>query len=204
MRLTGRSLLSAFCFSLLALAPLAAQGTGRIIGRVVDAAQGAPIAGAQVEVVDTSIRAVSALDGRYTLQGVPAGPVSVRVRMIGFGPKTVTGILVPSGQTVAQDISMTAEAVQLAEISVSAASERGTVNRALAELRYATAIVSSVTSEQIHRRPRPGRALHHHLAQRLPDPEPRAGAQGRAARPVPGEPARGHHHVEDVHAGPAG
>jgi outer membrane receptor protein involved in Fe transport len=153
MRLTGRSLLSACFFSLLALAPLAAQGSGRIIGRVVDAAQGAPIAGAQVEVVDTSIRAVSALDGRYTLQGVPAGPVSVRVRMIGFGPKTVTGILVTSGQTAAQDISMTAEAVQLAEISVSAASERGTVNRALEEQRNATAIVSSVTSEQIQRSP---------------------------------------------------
>jgi outer membrane receptor protein involved in Fe transport len=54
---------------------------------------------------------------------------------------------------VAQDISMTAEAVQLAEISVSAASERGTVNRALEEQRNATGIVSSVTSEQIQRSP---------------------------------------------------
>jgi outer membrane receptor protein involved in Fe transport len=153
MRLPGRSLLSAFFLSLLVLAPLAAQGTGRIIGRVVDAGQGAPIAGAQVEVVDTSIRAVSALDGRYTLPGVPAGPVSVRVRMIGFGPKTVTGIVVTSGQTVAQDISMAAEAVQLAEISVSAASERGTVNRALEEQRNASNIINAVTAEQIQKSP---------------------------------------------------
>ena len=72
-----------------------AQGTGRIVGRVVDAEQGQPVAGAQVDVVGTEIHAVAAVDGRYTLDHVPAGPTSVRVRMIGFGPKTVTGVVVP-------------------------------------------------------------------------------------------------------------
>ena len=48
---------------------------------------------------------------------------------------------------------MAAEAVQLAEISVSAESERGTVNRALEEQRNATSIVSSMTGEQIQRSP---------------------------------------------------
>ena len=142
-------LLSLFAF----LPPLHAQGTGRIIGRVVEAAQGAPVAAAQVELVDQPIRGVSALDGRYTLAGVSAGTVSVRVRMIGFTPKLVTGIVVSSGQTVVQDVAMTAEAVQLAEISVSAESERGTVNRALEEQRNASGIVSAITSEQIQRSP---------------------------------------------------
>ncbi|MEO6058153.1 MAG: TonB-dependent receptor [Gemmatimonadales bacterium] len=133
--------------------PGLAQGTGRIIGRVVEAGQGAPVAGAEVEVVDTAIRAVSALDGRYTLQGVPAGPVSVRVRMIGYAPKVVTGIVVEAGRTAAQDVAMVAEAVQLAEISVSAASERGTVNRALEEQRNAPNIINTVTAEQIEKSP---------------------------------------------------
>ena len=56
--------------SLCTFTSLTAQETGRIVGRVVDAAQGAPVAGAQVEVVDAPIRAVSALDGRYTLADV--------------------------------------------------------------------------------------------------------------------------------------
>lgn len=150
---TARGSLAALLLSLGILSPVAAQGQGRIIGRVVDDAQGAPIAGAQVELIDTAIRAVSALDGRYTLQGVPAGPVSVRVRMIGFAPKVVTGIVVTSGETVAQNISMTAEAVQLAEISVSAESERGTVNRALEEQRNAPNIVNAITAEQIEKSP---------------------------------------------------
>jgi outer membrane receptor protein involved in Fe transport len=73
--------------------------------------------------------------------------------MIGFGPKVVTGILVPEGGAVAQDIALAAEVVQLAEISVSAAAERGTVNRALEEQRNAANIVSAVSSEQIARSP---------------------------------------------------
>ncbi|MDQ3138909.1 MAG: carboxypeptidase regulatory-like domain-containing protein, partial [Gemmatimonadota bacterium] len=132
---------------------LPAQGTGRIVGRVVEADKGNPIAGAQLSVVGTAISAVSALDGRYTLQGIPAGPVSVQVRMIGFGPKTVTGLVVPVDGAINQNIGLAAEAVQLAEISVSAAAERGTVNRALEEQRNAANIVSSVSSEQIARSP---------------------------------------------------
>jgi len=139
--------------ALLAVAPLAAQDPGRIVGRVVDAEQGSPVAGAQLEVVGTAITAIAALDGRYALQPLPAGPVSIRIRMIGFAPKVVTGVLVPAGGTIAQDMALTASAVQLAEISVSAEAERGTVNRALDEQRNATNIVNSVSAEQIARSP---------------------------------------------------
>jgi TonB-dependent receptor len=141
---------------LLALLPTSlavAQGTGRIVGRVVDAEQGRPVANAQVEVVGAGIRAVTAVDGRYTLEGVPAGPTSIRVRMIGFGPKTVTGIAVAAGGSAAQDVALAAEAVQLAEISVTAAAERGTVNRALEEQRNAVNIVNAVSAEQIAKSP---------------------------------------------------
>ena len=68
-----------------------AQAPGRIVGRVVDSQQGNPIAGAQVEVIGTTLTTTTALDGRYAVAGVPAGPTSVRVRMIGFAPKLVTG-----------------------------------------------------------------------------------------------------------------
>ena len=141
------------CTSGLSLDPLSAQETGRIVGRVVDAAQGNPIAGAELEALGTTVRVVSALDGRFALEKLPPGPASVRVRMLGFAPKVVTGIAVPSGATVAQNIALEAAAVQLAEISVSAAAERGTVNRALEEQRNAANIVSAVSSEQISKTP---------------------------------------------------
>ena len=52
-----------------------------------------------------------------------------------------------------QDIGLSAAAVQLAEISVEAEAERGSVNRALEQQRNATNIISSVSSEQISRTP---------------------------------------------------
>jgi hypothetical protein len=152
-RFVLRAVRSVWVLACTAVGVLSAQETGRIVGRVVDAEQGAPVAGAQIDVLEASIHAVSALDGRYRLSGVPAGTVSLRVRMIGFGPKTVTGIVVPARGTVAQDVAMVAEAVQLAEISVNAASEQGTVNRALEEQRNAVNIVNSVSAEQISRSP---------------------------------------------------
>ncbi len=133
--------------------PSAAQESGRIIGRVVEGQQGAPVAGATVELVGTQRTVVTALDGRYTLEDVAPGPASLRVRMIGFGPPVGTGVQVPAGGAVAQNIALAAEVVQLAEISVSAASEQGTVNRALEEQRNAANIVSAVSSEQIARSP---------------------------------------------------
>ncbi len=62
-------------------------------------------------------------------------------------------MLVPEGGAVAQDIALSAEVVQLAEISVSAEAERGTVNRALEEQRNAANIVNAITAEQIGKSP---------------------------------------------------
>ena len=184
----------------------AAQGTGRIVGRVVDAEQGAPDRRRAGRGGRTPRSArVSALDGRYTLSERAGGPglgpgADDRVR-----PKTVTGVVVPAGGPCSRTSRWPPRRCSSAEIAVSAEAERGTVNRALEEQRNAANIVNAVTAEQIAQeprqrrgpggaagerrdgagrqvrlRPRPGRALHHDLAQRRADPEPRAGAQGRA------------------------
>lgn len=127
--------------------------TGRIVGRVVDVDQGSPIAGAQIEIAGTELRASSAVDGRYSISGVPPGPVSLTARMIGYQPKTVTGVDVAAGGTVEQNVSLGSQVVELAEITVAAEAERGTVARALDEQRNAVDIVNSVSREQIARSP---------------------------------------------------
>ena len=130
-----------------------AQEPGRIVGRVVDAGQGAPISGAQVELVGRDVIVVSALDGRFTLTGVPAGPATVRVRMIGYAAKLVSGIAVRAGEAAAQDISLEPATVEVAEIAVTSEAERGSVSRALDEQRNAVGVVNAVSSEQIQRSP---------------------------------------------------
>jgi TonB-dependent receptor len=140
----------------LLLAPgslVAQQETGRLVGRVVEGEQGTPLAGAMVEVTGTSIKTATAVDGRFILQNVPVGAVSLSVRLIGFQPKTVTGLTIARGQTTEQNVSLSNSVVQLQELAVTAEAERGTVNAALEEQRNATALVNSVTSEQIAKSP---------------------------------------------------
>jgi len=132
---------------------LAAQESGRIVGRVVEAEQGAPLAGAQVELVGTGIRTVSALDGRYTILNVPAGTASISVRLIGFQPKTVTGLLVSTGKVTEQNVSLSNSVVQIEELAVTAQAEKGSVNQALDEQRNAVNLVNAISAEQMEKSP---------------------------------------------------
>src|SRR6187551_1838510 len=80
-------------------APEAAR-TGRIVGRILDAATGQGLSDVGVQIVGTTLGTSSAIEGRYTVVNVPAGTVTIQVRRIGYAPKTVTGILLDAGQTL--------------------------------------------------------------------------------------------------------
>lgn len=126
--------------------------SGQITGRVIDASTGQGIVDAGIQLVGTTTGTPSGLDGRYKLV-VPAGTVTIHVRRIGYGPKTVTGIVVTSGETVVQDITLTAANVQLAAVSVTATKERGTISEALNQQKNSTNVINAITSEQISRSP---------------------------------------------------
>ena len=134
---------------------VSAQTTGRLVGKVVDADKGAPIAGAAVEVVGLPAprRTVTSIDGRYQFSDLPVGEVVVRARMIGYGPKMVTGIRITAATPTVLDLTLSAETVQLEELKVNAEAERGSVSRALEQQRNATNIVNAITAEQIARSP---------------------------------------------------
>jgi TonB-dependent receptor len=136
--------------------PAAAQGeppTGKITGRIVDAATGQGIPAAGIQVVGTTIGAQSGVDGRFTIVRVPAGTVTLQVRRIGYGPKTITGLQLAPGGTVEQDVSLRTAELQLAAVTVTATKEKGTVNDALNQQKTATNVVNAVTAEQIARSP---------------------------------------------------
>jgi hypothetical protein len=102
------------------------------------------------------------VDGRFTIPRVPAGTVTLQARLIGYTPKTVTGIMLAADRTVAQDISLDQSAAILAATVVTATDERGSVSEALNTQKTAIGIVSAVTVEADLQEPRqrrgPGRA----------------------------------------------
>jgi hypothetical protein len=134
--------------------PLAAQApAGRIVGRIVDAETGRGISDAGIQVVGTTMGVTSGFDGRYAISAIPAGTVTLQVRLLGYQPKTVTGLQLGAGATLEQDISLSPATVQLEMTVVTADAERGSVNAALDAQRNATGIVNAVTSEQIQKSP---------------------------------------------------
>ena len=136
-----------------AFAGAQAPATGRIVGRILDAASGAGLTDAGVQVVGTTTGTMSGVDGRFTLANVPAGTVTLVVRRIGYAPKTVTGLYLEAGKTLQQDVSLTQASVQLTAQVVTAESERGSVNSALDTQKNSVNVVSSITSEQIAKSP---------------------------------------------------
>jgi outer membrane receptor protein involved in Fe transport len=141
-------------FGLLAAMPLAAQtGTGRVVGKVIDAERGTPISGARIVVVGTTMVTSTKVDGRFAIANVPAGAISLRTAMIGYAPKTVTDVIVTEGGVTTQDVSLSSQAVQLEELSVTAEVEQGSVNSAVDEQQQSVGIVSAISAEQMSRSP---------------------------------------------------
>lgn len=138
---------------LAAAADAAAQGAGQIVGRVVDAATGRGLTGARVAVQGAPVAANTGVDGRYTLNGVPAGSRTLTVSLLGYGTKTVTGVEVPAGGSASMDVSLSAQTLMLEGLTVSAERERGSVTRALDEQRTAVGVVNAISAEQIARSP---------------------------------------------------
>ncbi len=103
---------------------------GRIVGRVVDASNGEPVPGAQVTIEGRIITAMTDWSGRYALNAVPAGRHTVVVRSIGYAQKSVTDVVVADGAAVPLTVTLTAAAVQIAAVEVTAEMERGSVTQA--------------------------------------------------------------------------
>ncbi|MDQ3522006.1 MAG: TonB-dependent receptor, partial [Gemmatimonadota bacterium] len=130
-----------------------AGGTGTLVGRVVDAESGRGLSGARVLVQGTNLGGTAGVDGRYAINAVPVGVHTLVVSLVGYAEKTVTGLRVPTGGSTRSDVTLSAQALGLEAITVTASAERGSVNRALDEQRTATGVVNAITAEQIARSP---------------------------------------------------
>jgi hypothetical protein len=130
-----------------------AQAGGTLSGRVVDAHMGRGVPRAQLQVVEAGRGAASEVGGRYTITGLPAGNYSVRITALGYGEKTITGVTIAAEAGATLDVSLSASAVAIQGVTVSAAAERGSARRALDEQRAAPNVTSSISREEISRGP---------------------------------------------------
>src|SRR5438105_1418959 len=116
-----------------------AQQARTIRGTVTAAETGAPLARATVSVVGTPLSALTDGAGRYAMAGVPAGPLRVRARMLGYAPAD-TGVVVAESQDTVIDLQLKAQAIELEAV---VAVGYGTQRR-----RDLTGAVTSINADQ--------------------------------------------------------
>jgi hypothetical protein len=77
--------------------------TGRVEG-VIRREDGAPLAAARVTIVGTPLRTVTDSLGRFRLQSIPPGLVTIRVTRPEFRDALIEGLRLRGGQLIVQDV----------------------------------------------------------------------------------------------------
>ncbi|MEO7713060.1 MAG: carboxypeptidase regulatory-like domain-containing protein, partial [Gemmatimonadaceae bacterium] len=108
---------------LLALPSVALAQAGTVTGRITEDKSGRPIESAQVNVVGTTLGAITNTEGRYTLRGVRPGTNQVRVLRVGYA-ESKKQVEVVTGQPSTADFILSAVAVSLTPVVTTATGEQ--------------------------------------------------------------------------------
>lgn len=119
----GRSALVVIGAVLLSAPVVHAQQRGTVSGRVTALGTNEPLGDSRLLVVNSSITAISAADGRYTLRGVPSGDVEIRVLRVGYKEQK-KAVNVPSGGAATLDFEMSQAVIQLPDVVTTATGEQ--------------------------------------------------------------------------------
>ena len=126
---------------------------GRIVGRIVDESTAQPLSGVQVYLPGTELGTLTDMNGRYLIMKVPPGSHDLVAEMLGFAQKTVTGVQVDEGATVALDISIAPQAIEMEAITVSAEREQGSTAFLMDERASSVSMKDAVGAAEIRRSP---------------------------------------------------
>ncbi|MGH7719683.1 MAG: carboxypeptidase-like regulatory domain-containing protein, partial [Gemmatimonadaceae bacterium] len=112
-----------------------AHVVGVITGRVTDRTSGQPVVAAQVSVTGTTLGRITGEDGRYMIPNVPAGPVQVQARRIGYESQTQS-VTVADGATATLDFVLTEAVAQLEQVvtTVTGNQRRAEIGNAIARI----------------------------------------------------------------------
>jgi outer membrane receptor for ferrienterochelin and colicin len=127
------------------LCVLLAGTTGKIAGKITDAATGETLVSANIIVKGTSLGTISDIDGNYSILNIPPGVYSMSVTIIGYQQIQFDNVSVSVDLTTLIDAALQVKAVELESIIVTA--ERPMV------IKDMTGSLATTTAEQIQNLP---------------------------------------------------
>src|SRR5262245_10557171 len=109
---------------MMALGASAAAGQQAVLsGRVTDAANGQPIAAAQVVLAGTNIGTQTNAEGYYTMRGVTPGTATVRALRIGYGEQRQS-VTLAAGQTATVNFALVLAPIALDPVVTTATGDQ--------------------------------------------------------------------------------
>ncbi|MFQ5690414.1 MAG: carboxypeptidase-like regulatory domain-containing protein [Gemmatimonadota bacterium] len=102
---------------LLSAPPAAQEGNTTIAGTVRAAEDGRPLAAAVVRLQDLDRQILTGQDGRFVLEGLPAGAHTVEIRLLGFAPAR-RAVELSAGEITRIEIALRTRAIELPELEV--------------------------------------------------------------------------------------
>ncbi len=129
---------------------LFAGTSGKIAGRVIDASTGAPLPGANVRVVETTMGASTDADGYYFIINVPPGVYELNVTMMGYRPKTITNVKVNIDLTTTVNFTLESTVIELGEVVVVAERPMIELDVTSGTARISSDVIERLPSEEFH------------------------------------------------------
>ncbi len=140
------ALLIMFSFTQSALS----AATGKIRGKITDAVTGEPLIGANVVLESTSLGAAADMEGKYNIEGIPAGSYTLKISYIGYQTMTIK-IEIKGDESLEQNFKLEPVGVTGKEIVVTAqaSGQNAAINQQLASDK----IVNVVSAARIQELP---------------------------------------------------
>lgn len=98
----------------------AQNGSGEIVGSVIDAVTKRPLVGANVFILGTNFGAATDINGRYSIKNIPAEMYQVRASVIGYTQRVKTDVMVQPGKLTQLDFELTPQVIEFENVVVTA------------------------------------------------------------------------------------
>jgi len=94
---------------LISTALFAQTGVGKMSGRVIDAATGEALIGANVILLNTNLGAATDIEGNYFILNITPGTYDVKFSYVGYAPKTIEGVRIVANITYELNVDLSTD-----------------------------------------------------------------------------------------------
>ena len=128
-------------------------GQSSIRGVVTDQATGETMPGVKIALDGTQKMALTDFDGKFSLNNIPEGKYSITAKYATYNTKTITDVVVKTGEPTIVNIAMGSAVSEQQEVVVTATMKKESNSALLLAQKNATTVSDGISAESIKRTP---------------------------------------------------